>query len=232
MTNDFEPEVTDVLLDRLVDGEIPSEQYAAVLAALESEPDGWRRCALAFLEAQAFKNELEIAMGHDAQPKAATETTATPVGLPGLLLSMAASFALAFALGALVWRGTGTSSTPVAQQVVPEIEPNTQEDQRVGERYLASGDPVERGQVTLLVDHENGVAEEIELPLVGDAAAGRSWVESHRYVPRNVQRGFRRLGFQVERDAYLAPVELGGGQRVFVPMGETRFIPISGTAFQ
>src|SRR5436853_3190476 len=42
-------------LDRLVDGSLPEAQRRELLAWLESEPDGWRRCALAFLEAQTWR---------------------------------------------------------------------------------------------------------------------------------------------------------------------------------
>jgi len=48
----------DRRLDRLVDGELPADQYRALLAALDEQPDGWRRCALAFLEAQAWRRDV------------------------------------------------------------------------------------------------------------------------------------------------------------------------------
>ncbi len=48
----------DILLDRLVDGELPADERRALLQSLDSRPDGWRRCALAFLEAQSWRSEL------------------------------------------------------------------------------------------------------------------------------------------------------------------------------
>ncbi len=45
-------------LDLLVDGELSEEDRRALLRLLDREPGGWRRCALAFLEAQAWKREL------------------------------------------------------------------------------------------------------------------------------------------------------------------------------
>src|SRR5437660_1111223 len=48
----------DRLLDRLVDGELPDAERRKLLLKFEKEPDGWRRCALAFLEAQASLNPL------------------------------------------------------------------------------------------------------------------------------------------------------------------------------
>src|SRR5258708_18156362 len=41
--------------DRLVDGELPNGERRELLLRLETEPEGWRHCALAFLEAQSWR---------------------------------------------------------------------------------------------------------------------------------------------------------------------------------
>src|SRR5712692_7228638 len=46
------------LLDQLVDGELSDTERQELLARLDAEPDGWRRCALAFLEAQSWRESL------------------------------------------------------------------------------------------------------------------------------------------------------------------------------
>ena len=48
----------DVLFDRLVDGELSAAERRTLLASLDGRPSGWRRCALAFLEAQTWQDEL------------------------------------------------------------------------------------------------------------------------------------------------------------------------------
>jgi len=50
----FDPQV----LDRLVDGELAEGERREVLRTLERQPDGWRQCALAFLEAQSWGEAL------------------------------------------------------------------------------------------------------------------------------------------------------------------------------
>jgi hypothetical protein len=55
------PEQLDVWLDRLVDGEVADPQRQALLSRLEQSPGGWRRCALAFLEAQAWREAMSPA---------------------------------------------------------------------------------------------------------------------------------------------------------------------------
>jgi len=46
------------LLDRLVDGELSRTERADLLRQLEQTPDGWRHCALSFLEGQSWRSEF------------------------------------------------------------------------------------------------------------------------------------------------------------------------------
>src|ERR1700759_5013413 len=50
----------DMVFDRLVDGELSTSERRSLLESLDARPDGWRRCALAFLEAQAWRQELGL----------------------------------------------------------------------------------------------------------------------------------------------------------------------------
>ena len=50
--------LSDAWIDRLVDGELSEADYRAVIAALDRHPAHWRRCAQAFLEAQALRGDL------------------------------------------------------------------------------------------------------------------------------------------------------------------------------
>ena len=52
------PQADDLPFDRLVDGELSEEKRRELLAGLDNEPGGWRRCALAFLESQCWKQSL------------------------------------------------------------------------------------------------------------------------------------------------------------------------------
>ena len=50
--------INNELLDRLVDGELSEAAYRQTLDRLDETPDGWRRCAMSFLEQQAWRREL------------------------------------------------------------------------------------------------------------------------------------------------------------------------------
>jgi hypothetical protein len=81
-------------LDRLVDGELGEAERASLLGALDREPDGWKRCAMAFLEAQAWR-EAAAGGGMRLTPPA------PPARSPVLrqLVAIAAVVAVAFCVG-------------------------------------------------------------------------------------------------------------------------------------
>ena len=54
-------------VDLLVDGELDDERQRQALLALEAQPDGWRRCALAFVEAQTLKREMRGMIAEPAE---------------------------------------------------------------------------------------------------------------------------------------------------------------------
>jgi len=64
----------DRRFDLLVDGEMSESQRRELLAGLDDQPDGWRRCALAFLDAQCWRDELG-SMVHEAVEPASTAPT-------------------------------------------------------------------------------------------------------------------------------------------------------------
>src|SRR5271165_2973202 len=66
-------------VDRLVDGELGEADRRALLVQLEHEPDGWRRCALAFLEAQCWKAELGQVIPPAAPARAVPASQAEPI---------------------------------------------------------------------------------------------------------------------------------------------------------
>lgn len=50
--------IDDFELDELVSGNLEGDKYRRAIAQIDQEPEGWKRCALAFLEEQAFRKEL------------------------------------------------------------------------------------------------------------------------------------------------------------------------------
>ena len=113
--------IDETIIDELVAGNLNGEQYRRVLLALENQPDGWKDCALAFLQEQALTRELKALSVDDAiwngdrsdsEPVATYPTpTAIPVStsrwnleLATKLTSLAALLLISFTVG---WYGSG-----------------------------------------------------------------------------------------------------------------------------
>ncbi len=128
-----EARLDEDVFDRLVDGELTEEERSALLTRLDDEPALWRRCALAFLEAQTWREAIgdvftdlagsPASPAEDRSPSRAEPVSdipsptvvpgAAPVARPSRafgetriakLTAMAAGFALAFLIG--VWGHT------------------------------------------------------------------------------------------------------------------------------
>lgn len=57
----------DDLIERLVDNELGEQERYDLLNYLDSTQDGWRNCALSFLEAQSFHSSLKKAYGKKSE---------------------------------------------------------------------------------------------------------------------------------------------------------------------
>lgn len=65
-------------IDRLVDGELTDDEQRALLARLEESSDGWRRCALAFIEARCWARDLVGLVGEPSETQSAPRGLAQP----------------------------------------------------------------------------------------------------------------------------------------------------------
>jgi len=73
------PSIDRQSLDLLVDGELPGPDRRELLLSLDQVPGGWRSCALAFLEAQCWKQTCGTIAREHAPPAAGRGTDSQPV---------------------------------------------------------------------------------------------------------------------------------------------------------
>jgi hypothetical protein len=221
----------DRSFDRLVDGELSEEKRRELLVGLENEPGGWRRCALAFLEAQCWRQSvgqtLLVARGSQERlphPTAADGTRSVPAAVkrspwPGRLaaaLAMAASFLLALGLGSLAQRarfaqpglsdgGQVASATPGPQSAGPIAAPS---------QGMAPG-----SQRLVTVSYGQGPGTSFNLPAVERGNVDEQWLRSvPRAIPDDVLQALVRTGHQVQQRRELVPVPLQDGRRLLVPV--------------
>ena len=129
----------DTRFDRLVDDELSEEERRELLGRLDDEPSGWRRCALAFLEAQCWRQALgetpslrdSLGAALQSTGKNADETPAIPIETPRravwlgrvkMLSAMAASFLVAMWLGTMAHRAwVGQSARSAGAGPIGEV---------------------------------------------------------------------------------------------------------------
>jgi anti-sigma factor RsiW len=186
------------LLDRLVDGELPDRERSALILQLETEPNGWRHCALAFLEAQSWQQALApMAAERAADPLAPVQPRrrlAPRWRFAARLTGLAASLLATFALG---WTLHGGSGSIAEGDQLPTLAHS--------DRHVS---PVESRQPALYTQVQ---PDALDSPSTGQPAA---------LAP--VIKEWQQLGYQAETQMRLASLKLKDGTHVEVPVHEVR----------
>jgi anti-sigma factor RsiW len=208
--NDRAPGAGDErLIDRLVDGELPDAERRELLRRLEAEPGGWRRCALAFLEAQSWREAFAplvaptppaaIQPAAVAQPRRRQPRPWRPVAR---LVGLAAGLAAAFVLG---WAVRGGPAATAPDAGVTRVE------------APAAAVPRERPQAAPV----EVAAQEARPSLPADPPA-----RSDPALKQWEQRGYR-----AETQTRLVSLELKDGRKVDVPVREVRLQYVGGRTY-
>lgn len=270
-------------IDRLVDDELGQIERRELIERLERLPNGWRRCALAFLEAQCWRRALSAeeanalvvppdgggfggmtASTAESPEPARADTPAIPAPrefrsdpnrrpAPSpdrrwaeTLLAMAASFLVAFVLGAAWrwgWLGTGAgdgSATGNVPQVAgaagapgtfdargPAALPGAAEPPALARDEATSRPPEAEweqprplGTVRLSVPVAgDGSPRSIELPVVeGDSLAAEWLRDLPAAVPPEVVRAMEHSGMNVEQQRDVLRFRTPDGRALVVPV--------------
>lgn len=235
MTSRFD-KPRDHQLDRLVDGELTSEEYREVLAQLELEPDGWKRCALAFLEAQAWCRDLRGRCDESAPIRCPVVPTVSPGRRsPGSWIvacgALAGCLAAAFGLG--MWWSSGDLAPHDADRPVKLLPANRQDFAPAASALVQTpgSSATTPTQLTLLVDRGDGQTEQFEMP-VFDAhdPVGQRLVQQPA-IPWHVELAIRRAGHDVRTQRHWTPVTLWDGRQAVFPVDELEIVPVSEDSF-
>lgn len=206
LPDDPERTLDTSLLDRLVDGELGEAERLAVLDRLERVPGGWRRCALAFLEAQAWRQALaqngaEPAFGVTRSAAGAPVTPFRPAQEDGVAPGRrrrASARRLAVAAGLVAAFAAGWFSNAAGRPPRPAGEANT-----------LAGPPV--AQAAPLASAPN----DDEQPAWSDIRP--------RPSAASLRREWERHGYRVEERQAVLAVELNDGRSVALPVDEVEY---------
>jgi hypothetical protein len=188
--------LTDRLIDRLVDGELGEGERRNLLLRLESEPGGWRRCALAFLEAQNWREALAPVAASVTPAPRPPVSSAVPgrrakrwrlvARLAGLAAGLAASFVL----------GWGLHRAPEEAAPQPPMA-----------RVLPPPSPPPQPQRLDHIERPPSPEPATELP---------ESLES-------VVKLWEQAGYHAETQKHLVSMQLKDGRKADVPVHEVRF---------
>jgi hypothetical protein len=219
----------DILFDRLVDGELSPAERRELLASLDAQPEGWRRCALAFLEAQTWGKELPKLVADMTNPTGASlaeEESLEPAWSMNWY-AIAASLLFAFTLG-LALRDLPHSHQTRAPN--PSNIAVTLPQPAAPAQQLAAAAPGDA--VTLWVRDDSGQARQLRVPLVDATAMDRQMgLEFQSGLPADVRSQLEQRGYQVESKRRYAPFMLDNGRPLIVPVEDTKIVPISSPVY-
>ena len=203
-------------IDRLVDGDLPEDHRRELLLRLEADPEGWRRCALAFLEDQAFRKALAGSSLTATRPEPAGVMRGSPRPRNAWLRRasiaatvIASTFVAGFAAGGIS-KGIAlvevAGDEPRKPAVVAEV-PRADEIREVGSFRV--------------VDGEGGESSGRRFPILAGPGLNDRWLRDQPpSVPDYVRARWERQGYQVEERRNLVSVELEDGRRVSIPVDE------------
>jgi hypothetical protein len=234
--------IDDDLIDQLVDGVLAPAQLRAAIDRLDHEPEGWKRCALAFLEAQCWRESLRLVGEPKPMSLPAESTSVAPNNVhPSrtrrrwLARALAASFvAASFALG---WLGHGArwgrlrDETVAARSGELETKPqNTSQPESpttaVGDapipKHLATVNPLE--EVTTVARLRVGSADaKNSLPILAGPGINSEWLKNQPPpVSQYSQAVLKQHGYQVDQRRRLISATLLDGRRVTVPIDQVQ----------
>lgn len=210
------------VLDRLVDGELSADERRSLLASLDDEPGAWRRCALAFVEAQSWRWQLSRLAAEPLVCKTSADVlAATQIRRRRfweLSLAVAAGLLVAFGLGT---RFTSTQPVPT-EEAVPaptRIELATENEPEPAPQVAEESPKWE----TLTLAATDGVdpADQFQLRVLDSNEPEAGWsLDEQSELPASLQSLLEASGLQVERQRRLLPIDLSDGRRMVVPVEE------------
>ncbi len=220
----------DYLIDLLVDGELRGTARRDVLAALDEEPDAWRRCALAFLEERELRDGIgRLARGDDTgKPAVVPENSGRhTVRIPGWARTAAAAafLAAAFMLGALfsgptagmstepehndaVAAGGNTDTAHPAEHKSPPVDTATAKEDRPAEQEGA------RPAWELVTGKDTRPLPILEADRVDETL----FASLPDPIPASVIRSLKERGHAVRRQRELMPCRLDDGTELLMPV--------------
>ena len=207
-------------LDRLVAGDLTGDDRRALLLKLDTIPDGWRRCAVTFLEDQAWRTALGQA------PILKREKPLTsPIRhqrRPLVVVRYALAAGLLGLVALTLFRLSVQRSVPpdffdvpdgksIAAKVPTPAVPKLVSNPGLGQPIAWVG----------VVHPDDGESLPQSVPVLAATEANEEWLQAQpATIPEYVRAIWERRGYQIEENHRLVELGLQDGQPVGIPIDE------------
>jgi hypothetical protein len=210
------------LVELLVDGELDEGRRRELLSRLDGMRDGWKRCTLAFLEAQTLRAAMRArTQGSRGAPQPAPAPSRTSAAGRAATWAGAAALVIVAFCGGWFLRpsekvaavATGPSIERESDEPIPPVAPGDRDGPRTSKLHLA-------GIVTLKID-DHGTPREVEVPvLAGSDDELRRLLEQPPAVEASVVQALERRGHKVAAHRQLVAVDLKDGRKLVFPIDQ------------
>lgn len=221
------------LLDLLVDGELDAARRRDLISQLAAAPGGWQQCALAFLEAQAWRVDLRDAAQEPASARVRSGGAVSPrrpfVRRLRNSCLVALGIACAFAAGWLLHPAPATPLT--ADAIAPAPRGNIQtpvvatqsDDEAPAKKAHDIEEPADvriAGIVTFKFN-DHGEEREMHLPVLeGPGIDIQKWLERPPAIRASAVQALERRGHKVETHRQLLTLNLKDGRKLLLPLDQ------------
>ena len=244
------PAEDDRIYDLLVDGELDNDRRRTLLSSLDDKPGGWRRCALAFLEAQSWGQEfrsLSARLGVSSKetesvdvsgPKSipGKKSSGSPkrirkMGRSGTILGMAASFLLAMGITSLVRDMNPNMGIMPGDATIGNVVPPTTgkifkpappvTESRIGPLGLKNEADKALHVLSLTGQGTDGKVHAFGLPAISQDHLNQQWLkEMPTAIPDGVVQSFQKAGHDVKTTRQLIPFQMKDGRKLIIPVDQ------------
>ncbi|MDP6447226.1 MAG: hypothetical protein QGG36_01420 [Pirellulaceae bacterium] len=223
--------VDDRQIDRLVDGELDSQERRETILNLDRDDTGWRRCALAFLEDQAWRQDVPSADEGRVQPVVSGD----PSDLPAMREQAPASrswWLIAATLLAAFVAGVA------ARDVIPFNDERPGHSVAIDEGAgtakhvdrIVPQDPGHQPEISFVVNGGGGPDREMRVPVLPREDVDPRWFQSPD-APGSIRDLLRSVGHDLGRgERVWTRVQLEDGSQVAVPLEKWEIVPVSAAA--
>jgi hypothetical protein len=199
--------------DRLVDGELSPDEYRRLVSSLDTAPDGWKRLGCAFLEGQAWRQDLAPLPVVEKAPLRAQPWWMRP---SPQWLAMAAALMLVFALGTQIDQAQSRLFPPGGERVA--VRPQSP--------VAAAPAPAPgSGEMRVLVNRPGVDARPTEVPVFDVNKIDPQVWQFSTELPDDVVKELESMGGKVVRERCLLPMHLDDGRTIVIPIERIEVVP-------